>query len=221
MARRWWGRAAWCGLQTKSLLTLRIYTYIIDHDLGFAPNPFHGICTLAACKPQIRKYAEVGDLIIGTGSRPNNIEGRLSYWMRVDRVIDFDEYWLSNEFRTKRPVINGSRMQRYGDNIYHRDHGGNWIQANSFHSSANGTVDQPNLMRDTGTTTKVLIGRDFAYWGGNGPAIPLHLSDFVHTTQGHRCRYKADRIAAFMSWLDQVPKPSLLGRPANWPTVGS
>jgi hypothetical protein len=40
---------------------MQVYSYVIDHDPGFAPNPFHGICTLAGCKPKIRQYTEVGD----------------------------------------------------------------------------------------------------------------------------------------------------------------
>ena len=29
---------------------MRIYAYVVTHDNGFAPNPFHGFCTLATCK---------------------------------------------------------------------------------------------------------------------------------------------------------------------------
>jgi hypothetical protein len=200
---------------------LRIYTYIIDHDLGFAPNPFHGLCTLAACKPLIRKYADLGDVIVGTGSRPNNLEGHLTYWMKVSKIIDFDQYWAKSEYRHKRPSMNGSRMQRYGDNIYHREPAsGAWLQADSFHSAADGSPDPPNRARDTGTTDRVLIGQDFAYWGGEGPIIPDGLSDFVHTTQGHRCRFNQDRIDAFVQWLGSLPRPEFPGRPANWPPAG-
>lgn len=31
------------------------YEYVMTNDSGFAPNPFHGACTLACCKPKIRK----------------------------------------------------------------------------------------------------------------------------------------------------------------------
>lgn len=27
-----------------------LFSYIVDHDLGFAPNPFGGYCTLVRCK---------------------------------------------------------------------------------------------------------------------------------------------------------------------------
>jgi hypothetical protein len=200
---------------------MRVFTYVIDHDLGFAPNPFHGVCTLAACKPMIRKYAKEGDLILGTGSKPNKIHGRLTYWMKVWKIVTFDDYWGSIEYKAKRPIMNGSRMQVYGDNIYHRDPATQeWCQSNSFHSAADGTVSPANLARDTGTTDRVLIGTEFAYWGAAGPAIPGHLSDFVHKTQGHRCAYPAERVAAVKAWLVSIPRPQIIGRPANWPAPG-
>ncbi len=31
------------------------YEYVMTSDIGFAPNPFYGVCTLACCKPKIRK----------------------------------------------------------------------------------------------------------------------------------------------------------------------
>ncbi len=44
---------------------MRIYAYILKVDSGFAPNPFHGWCTLACCKPAIRRKARPGDWIVG------------------------------------------------------------------------------------------------------------------------------------------------------------
>ncbi|MBK9047533.1 MAG: hypothetical protein IPL74_12755 [Bacteroidetes bacterium] len=47
-----------------------MYSYLIEHDLGLAPNPFGKYCTLAVCKSEIRKSKKlsIGDWIIGTGS---------------------------------------------------------------------------------------------------------------------------------------------------------
>ena len=28
----------------------KLFSYVVDHDYGFAPNPFGGFCTLAKCK---------------------------------------------------------------------------------------------------------------------------------------------------------------------------
>ena len=50
----------------------------MTRDYGFAPNPFFGFCTLANCKPKIRKSANVGDWIIGTGCKTRKLEYHLT-----------------------------------------------------------------------------------------------------------------------------------------------
>ena len=45
-------------------LRTRVYTYVLASDVGFAPNPFAGYCTVACCKPVIRRTARVGDWIV-------------------------------------------------------------------------------------------------------------------------------------------------------------
>ena len=30
---------------------VKLYSYIVVHDAGLAPNPFYGWCTLAVCTP--------------------------------------------------------------------------------------------------------------------------------------------------------------------------
>ena len=32
-----------------------LFSYVVATDSGFAPNPFFGLCTLACCKPAIRR----------------------------------------------------------------------------------------------------------------------------------------------------------------------
>ena len=198
--------------------TFRVHTYVIDHDLGFAPNPFHGCCTLACCKPDIRKHARKGDLLLGTGSVPNGLSGHLCYWMRISSVLTFDEYWADPGFRRKRPDLRGSLPSRYGDNIYHRVDGtGGWVQEDSFHSLPGGVVSEANLARDTSKTDRVLVGSDFCYWGGGRPPkIPPHLQCFVHATQGHKNNFSEADKAALMAWLDMLPERGRVGDPANW-----
>ena len=79
----------------------RLYSYIVARDYGFAPNPFYGFCTLATCKPRIRKKAEVGDWVIGTGSKSKGRDGHLVYAMRVTETMSFDEYWADSRFHRK------------------------------------------------------------------------------------------------------------------------
>jgi Nucleotide modification associated domain 2 len=171
---------------------------------------------MAGCKPDIRRTAKAGDYLVGTGSKSKGHEGQLVYWMAVDQIVDFDTYWNTPRFQRKRAVMNGSWMQRHGDNIYHRDGCGGWVQEDSFHSCEGGTLSAGNLGRDTRKTERVLLSRTFAYWGGDGPRIPDHLSDLVQTTQGHRCRFKPERVTAFVDWLGSMPERGFVGLPTDW-----
>lgn len=82
------------------------YSYVVARDYGFAPNPFWGVLTLATCKPKIRKSANVGDYVIGHSAASDG--NKLIFIMKVGRVITFDEYWNSDEFEIKKPVMSGS-----------------------------------------------------------------------------------------------------------------
>ena len=108
-------------------------------------------------------------------------------------------------------------MYRYGDNIYHTDpNTDEYIQEDLFHSLPSGVLSPENLQRDTGRTDRVLIGSEFAYWGGAGPTIPKSLSDFVVLRQGHKCRFAADRINALLNWIGTLPERGYVGEPAHW-----
>ncbi|MEO0400454.1 MAG: hypothetical protein AAF224_13650 [Pseudomonadota bacterium] len=196
----------------------RLYRYVIDHDKGFAPNPFFKVCTLACCKPQVRQYAELGDVIMGYGPAKHDLSGHIIYWMLVDEITHFDAYWRDPRFRSKRPKMGGSLMLSYGDNIYHQHPvSGDWIQEPSFHSDANSLVGEGNLRRDTATTDKVLIGREYAYWGPNGPRPPEKFAAFIKAGRGHE--YKVDDESlkeGFIAWLRSLPDRGLVHGPADW-----
>jgi len=53
----------------------KLYTYCIPFDDDAAPNPYWGLCTLVICKPVIRRTANIGDWIVGTGSANAPISG--------------------------------------------------------------------------------------------------------------------------------------------------
>src|SRR4051812_1851154 len=68
----------------------RLFTYTIPVDDGAAPNPFHGMCSLAICKPGIRRVAKKGDWVAGLGSKKahsGDLSRKLVYAMRVDASI--------------------------------------------------------------------------------------------------------------------------------------
>jgi hypothetical protein len=194
---------------------VNVFSYVIEHDLGFAPNPFHGVCSLACCKPAIRKKAVLGDYVLGTGAVKPKLRGHLTFWMRVDEVITFDEYWQDRRFRRKKPRMSGTTCLRYGDNIYHRDGGETLQQEDSFHSLEDGSLSLGDLKRDTSTTEKVLIGRDFAYWGRAGVKFPDHLTSFLKRGPSHRYDFTDEQIASLLSWLDSLPR-GYIDEPAHW-----
>ena len=157
----------------------RIHSYVVRYDSGFAPNPFYSYCTLATCKPSIRRSANVGDWVVGSGSNDRSVRrgGHLVYAMRVTEAMTFDEYGRDPRFESKKPYRNGSRKQSCGDNIYFRAAAGvAWQQRDSFHSRSDGSLNPDHVARDTGVN-RVLISNDFVYFGGEGPAFPHELQD--------------------------------------------
>lgn len=157
-----------------------LYIYVIARDFGFAPNPFHGTCTLATCKPGIRKSAKIGDWILGIGGKKLGPAFRKCILlMKVSRKINFQEYWESPQFSLKKPCRNGSQVRMLGDNIYHQGSNGNWLQEDSHHSNPDGTANEVNLKRDTRLSTQVLISNYFYYFGDQAIQVDLNSIGYV------------------------------------------
>lgn len=155
-----------------------LYVYIITRDFGFAPNPFHGHCTLATCKPGIRSSAKVGDWILGIGgSNLKSVKHKCILLMKVTEKISFNDYWQDTRFSIKKPARNGSHVQMLGDNIYHQDENNQWIQEDSHHSNADGSFNITNLERDT-SSDQVLISDHFYYFGDKAVEVDLDSIEY-------------------------------------------
>lgn len=182
----------------------KVYIYVVDRDFGFAPNPFHGTCTLATCKPAIRNTAKVADWIIGIGGARLKATGRCIFAMQVTEKTTFNEYWLNPIYNDKKPVRNGSFRMMVGDNIYFQDPTTHkWQQADSHHSNADGSLNEKNLSTDT-KSVHVLISRHFYYFGSYAPSIPEGVIKAVGFKNGigHRV-YTAQQGAMLIEWLDK------------------
>jgi hypothetical protein len=158
-------------------------------------------------------------LIIGTGSVPHGLAGHLVYAMRVTEILAFEQYWADPRFINKRPNLNGSTRDAYGDNIYEFV-GGSYIQQDSYHSLDTGEVNLFNLNKDTGADA-VLISDDYVYYGADGPEIPEQLRtyagyDLCASTQGHRCKFPAAFVGMIDDWFSAMPKRGVHGIPADW-----
>ena len=186
---------------------MRLFSYTVARDYGFAPNPFHGVCTLATCKPRIRGTCQVGDWVIGTGSCEEHRPGHLVYAMCISDVLSFDEYWSDVRFVSKRASLHGSLKQAFGDNIYHRaTPEDSWQQLPSHHSLRDGRSNPANVKLDT-SVNRVLIADHFAYWGCPAPKIPREFRqpmDVCKRGPGHKCRFSEAFVALFLKWVNTV-----------------
>ncbi|WP_299520117.1 hypothetical protein [Winogradskyella sp.] len=165
---------------------MEMYSYVVARDFGFAPNPYGEYCTLATCKPKIREKAQIGDWVIGTGATGYNLRNHLVFAMKVEEKIKFQSYWDDLRFQYKKPIMNGSLVQMYGDNIYSFDKEKNtWNQLESHHSHPDGTINTHNLDRDIGGKN-VLISSYFFYFGKNAIEIPNRYREVVKSGPGYK-----------------------------------
>ncbi|MGB7217812.1 MAG: hypothetical protein WBD07_03295 [Vicinamibacterales bacterium] len=182
----------------------RVYIYVVDRDFGFAPNPFHGYCSLATCKQLIRAGAKIDDWVIGMGGSRLKATGRCIFAMRVTKVISFNEYWSDPHYRDKRPVRNGSSKMLVGDNIYHYDVANEWHQADSHHSNADGTANTHNLQNDT-KADRVLISNHFFYFGKKAPNVPEALLNAVGYRNRRNYRvFEYSTCLGLINWLQDT-----------------
>lgn len=194
----------------------KLYSYVLRHDTGFAPNPYHGFCTLACCKGAIRGRAEIDDWIIGTGSdaRGKWRGNHICYAMRVTEVLTFDEYWRDERFLAKRPNPEGDLTQSCGDNIYQFDYKtGCWYQKIPAYHCKSGEVEE-----DT-SVDRVLISEDFIYWGGDGPLLPEFQGfNLVKTGPGYKVNFPERVVEEFIAWirgLQTVGENGVCGKPLD------
>jgi hypothetical protein len=178
----------------------KLYMYVVDRDFGFAPNPFHGICTLATCKPAIRRNAKIGDWVVGMGGKRLKATGKCIFAMQVSEVITFDKYWNDKRFIEKKPVRNGSKKMLVGDNIY-RKNNACWMQSDSHHSNSDGSANFTNLKKDT-SADSVLISNFFYYFGSIPATVPPEiLQRMGYKNQiGHRT-FTGATNDEFLAWL--------------------
>lgn len=198
---------------------MRLFTYVVARDYGFAPNPFGGVCTLATCKPDIRRGAEVGDWVAGIASKADKETPSLTYAMRVDETLSYTAYWADPRFLQKKPEFRAGIRHAYGDNIYSKGPDGLWTQADSHHSFEHGVINPRNVANDT-KADKVLIGWKFAYWGSNAIQIPAEFCGSGEETVllgiGFRSRFSDRFVQSFIQWFESLQEQGYVGDPAEW-----
>jgi hypothetical protein len=185
---------------------MKIYTYILAHDTGFSPNPFHRWLTLACCKPAIRRTAKSGDWVVGI--TPHALGNQLAYAMQVAERLTFEQYWSDSRFRAKQPRHSSpDPVERRGDNCYRPLGGDRFAQIPCSHP--------PQEQERDLSGRYVLFASRFCYYGANARPVPPHLR-FMVPKRGHRSRFTAGEIAQLLPYLQKLPR-GRHGKPRLWP----
>jgi hypothetical protein len=194
---------------------MRIFMYVLKHDGGFAPNPFHGWCTLACCKPAIRRRARPGDWVLGI--TPKGLGNRLAFAMQVEEALTFEDYWRDRRFRRKRPRWEPGRtlIEKCGDNCYEPKADGTFRQMRSMHwDRENDREDGRAKARDL-RGKYVLVSRRFSYFGEQAPSFPAQLASLRLPARFLRVNFSEEEEAALLRFLVRLPR-GVRGRPRGW-----
>jgi len=164
--------------------------------------------------------AQIGDWVVGTGTARRKRSGYLVYAMKVDEVMTFEDYWSDLRFNQKKPNLCSSKKQAFGDNIDSRSRkSGGWIQLISHHTFEDGSPNPNNIKTDT-SANRVLVGRDFFYWGGSGPIIPPKFRNYngidICAKRNHRSDFPEKLIDAFVAWIRSSGQHGYVAAPLDW-----
>jgi hypothetical protein len=171
---------------------MNIFRYVVRYDGGSAPRPYGGVCSLAICKPMIRRTATIGDWIIGVRSKAPD---RVVYVMQVSEVVPFDRYWSDPRFLERR-----AGASPVPDNIYRPNARGELVQApNPIHGHTETITDLSGR--------NVLVSKRFWYFGAESPQLPTDLIHLVPYPRGHSVHVnrRANDVENLELWIGTWP----------------
>jgi hypothetical protein len=201
--------------RAPQLLPGKLYSYVVTHDTGFAPNPFFGYCTLACCKPTIRRNADLGNWIVGLA--PKAMGNTVVYYMRVDAILDsFGDYWRDPRFTIKKPRFDSDVEFKCGDNIYEPRPSREYRQIRSMHSLRRGNEEDTETKAHDLSGERILASETFAYFGGNAVPLPPELQDLV-VGRAHKCRFSTGVMDEFLRFVKKRGLGGMRSTPRTWP----
>ena len=201
---------------------IRLFSYKLTHDTGFAPNPFWGILTLATCKPRIRLSKRKGDWIAGFTSQtlcgdPVG-EEKLVYLMEVGDKLSFSDYFNSPPYKKKIPDLRKSQgIFVAGDNIYRPTSPAPSL-VNNFEQLENPYHGESNKQRDL-SGKFVLASSKFFYFGREALNIPPNIRPNIPKGQSANGNQTHDETAAlkFIEYIVSKYAVGIHGAPHSWP----
>lgn len=190
----------------------KLFSYVVQHDHGFAPNPAGGLCTLVHCKfskvpgkKNLVENAEEGDWILGTGGvGPDTAgNGRLIYLMRVDKKIPFARYLRSRRFAGRVDRCDcgeGNRFALVSETFY-------YLGANALPISALPARLRSARLEKKGPFYRCDLSedlvRELVTWFGRRYSCGMH---------GEPC---APRSRPHLEWVRRYCKPAGTGCPTS------
>lgn len=194
----------------------KIYSYVLRYDDGGAPNPFWGICTLTICKPIIRKNAQIGDWVIGTGSKNTNLNDgeyydftdSIVYAMKITDIKSLKEYddYCNRSLPNKIPNWKTKDWRlKVGDCIYDYSKENEIIIRKGVHNETNREKDLSG--------ENALLSNHFYYFGQEARCLPSKLKGIIKKNQGHKIIKETFLIEKFESWITQFEKNRLYAAP--------
>lgn len=195
----------------------KIYSYVLTYDNGAAPNPFWDCCTLAICKPAIRRTAQVGNWIIGTGSKnaaiaENQIKdysNKLVYAMKVTQKMTFQEYdqYCETNLQQKRPNWNSDIWQeKLGDCLFDYSGGHPYKKRKGVHKTS-------DLLDRDQKGIYVLLSDHYYYFGEQAINIPEEFHGMIKKGPGHKLIENQELVSRFIDWMKKFQKNHLYGDP--------
>lgn len=163
----------------------------MKHDSGFAPNPYYGYCTLAACTPNhMRANLHPGDVIVGVEGEAlikDRIASRgeettpsrcIVFYMTISEVMDLDSYFRDKRFQAKIPKPDSRNYsKRVGDNVY-------WREGNEFLAIPGNKHDDPGSFEKDTKGDIVYIAKEFYYFGDLEVPFPSKFESYIPNPRG-------------------------------------
>jgi Nucleotide modification associated domain 2 len=209
-------------INLNNSIRMKLYSYIIKHDAGLAPNPFWGELSLNVCKPQIRKTAEPGNWVLGTGSKNvksqngnvRDFSGKLVFAMKISKKFTMEEYdkYCKNNSNLKGKIPFHSKDDWriiVGDSLYD-------FSDPKFIKLRKVIHDENDKSHDlSGVNT--LLSNEFFYFGENAEDILGEFPELVKSQKSPRA-HKIIRdeilIENFEKWIyGKFEKNRLYGEP--------
>lgn len=190
---------------------MKLYTYVVVHDTGLAPNPFGEWCSIAVCTPNHQGIlAGCSDWICGFS--PKGQGSQLVYALQVEERPSLHEYFHDGRWAYKKPSRQ-TAQSRCGDNFYERLPDGTWKQHwNFFHRT------RANHIQDTRRPV-AFVGRRFWYFGES--SVPVPEFGLTIGGKGVRVSHQAGAAEQFLAWLEQSFEPGRHGMPLHHAQAGA